>query len=263
MVDVNVSQHFRPDEQAFVESVADICSRVENEYRPIQTDFLNPREMYIFEAIANRFDSVSYRFFGGYDNAEMKRALVYPEYFEPKTTDFNIAAFLIDYPTKFATLSHGQILGTIMGSGINRNVIGDIITDGDTWQFICESEMSDFLQSQIEKIGKIKVKLKPIDVDQLVFPVDESEETGTTVSSLRLDTVISEGFNLSRHHAKELVEGKAVRLNWETIDRPDVEVSVSDVVSVRHFGRIKIKEISGLTKKGKIRIVINLLRRNK
>lgn len=263
MVELNISQHFRPEEQEFLESVEDICGRAENEYRPILTDFLNPREMYIFEAIANRFDSVSYKFFGGHQGAEMKRALVYPDYFEPTDDDFHITVFLIDYPTKFATLSHGQILGTVMGSGINRDVIGDIITDGETWQFMCEAEMGDYLQQQIEKIGKIKVKLKPIDVDQLIFPVDESEEKGASVSSLRLDAIVAEGFNISRHHAKELVEGKSVRLNWATAERPDVEVSVSDVVSVRKFGRISVRDVAGITKKGKIRIVMNILKRNK
>ncbi|EHO54063.1 YlmH family RNA-binding protein [Lentilactobacillus kisonensis] len=193
----------------------------------------------------------------------MKRAIAFPSYFEPKNDDFNITAFQIDYPSKFATLSHGQILGSIMGAGIDRDVIGDIITDGPNWQFMCESEMADYVRVQVDKVGKIKVKLKPIEPDQIIHPVDESEAVTTTVSSLRVDTLISEGFHISRHHAKELVDGGMVRINWVDSERPDLELSIQDIVSVRGFGRIVIKDILGVTKKEKIRIVINIYNRNK
>ncbi|WP_283678878.1 YlmH/Sll1252 family protein [Lentilactobacillus sp. Marseille-Q4993] len=263
MVDLNITQHFRPEETPFLESVEDMCGQAQNEYRPILTDFMNPRELYMFEAVANRFDSISYQFFGGVKSAEMKRGLIYPDYFEPKESDFQIVAYLIDYPKKFATLSHGQILGSIMGSGINRNVVGDIVTDGDDWQFVCEREMSDYLTSQLDKVGKIKVKIKPLELANLITPVDESEETTTTVASLRIDALISEGFNISRHHAKELVEQKLVKLNWAVNERPDTEIRVLDVISVRGFGRLSIKQIDGLTKKGKIRVSLDLLKRGK
>lgn len=263
MVDSNVSQHYRPDELPFLESIDSLSGRVENEYRPILTNFLNPRQLYILETIVNRYDGITFKTFGGFAEAEMKRAIAFPEYFTPTDNDFNITAFQIDYPSKFATLSHGQILGSIMGAGIDRDVIGDIITDGLNWQFMCESEMADYVHAQVDKIGKIKVKLKEIDPEQIIHPTDESEEVTTTVSSRRVDTLVSDGFHISRHHAKELVDGGQVRINWVTSDRPDLELSIKDIVSVRGFGRIVIRDILGMTKKDKIRIVIDVYNRNK
>ena len=263
MVDSNISQHYQQAELPFLESIDNLSGKVANEYRPILTDFLNPRQLYILETIVNRYEGVSFQTFGGYASAELKRAIAFPDYFVPKSDDYNITAFQIDYPSKFATLSHGQILGSIMGTGIDRDVIGDIVTDGLNWQFMCESEMADYVQAQVDRIGKIKIKLKRIQPEDIIIPVDEGEETTTTVASLRVDALVSEGFHISRHHAKELVEGGMIRINWEQAGRPDLEISIQDIISVRGFGRLVIRDIAGTTKKGKIRIVLKVYNRNK
>lgn len=262
-VDANVSQHFRPDEVPFLESIDHLSGQVENEYRPILTEFLNPRQLYILESIINRHDGIHFSTYGGYSGAELQRAIVYPEYFTPKTDDFRITAFEIDYPSKFATLAHGKILGSLMRAGIERNVVGDIITDGLKWQFMVQSEMADYVKAQVDHIGKIKVKLEDISPEGVITPVDESETLTTTVSSLRVDALISDGFHISRHHAKELVDAGDVRINWVDTTRPDFELSTKDIISVRGYGRIVIKEITGMTKKDKIRIIISVYNRNK
>lgn len=262
-VDANISQHFRSDEIPFLESIDNLSGQVENEYRPILTDFLNPRQLYILESIINRHDGIRFSTYGGYPNAELRRTIVYPEYFTPKNDDFKITIFEIDYPSKFATLAHGQILGSLMGAGIERNVIGDIITDGLRWQFMVQSEMADYVKTQVDHIGKIKVKLERVIPEQVIEPVDESEELTTTVSSMRVDALVSDGFHISRHHAKELIDGGEVRINWVATQRPDLELSTKDIVSVRGYGRIVINEIAGMTKKDKIRVIISVYNRNK
>ncbi len=263
MVDSNVSQHFRPDELPFLESIDSLSGRVENEYRPILTNFLNPRQLYILTSIINRYDGIRFSTYGGYPDAELQRAILYPDYFTPELEDFKISRFEIDYPSKFATLSHGQILGSIMGAGVQRDVVGDIITDGETWQFMVQSEMADYVDTQVDRIGKIKIKLLAISAGDLIAPIDESETVTTTVSSMRVDALVSEGFHISRHHAKELVDSGLIRVNWVETERPDLELSVKDIVSVRGYGRIVIQEIAGVTKKDKVRVVISLYNRNK
>ena len=263
MVDINIEQHFRSDEVPFLESMDSLVGRTQNEYRDMLTDFLNPRQQFILQTIVNRYDGVKLQFFGGFKDSEMKRALIYPDYFEPQQTDFQISAYTIDYPQKFATLSHGQILGSLMGSGIEREVIGDIITDGVNWQFMVKTEMADYVANQLDHIGKVKVRLKLTPLEQLLIPNQEYETVNTTVSSLRLDVLVAEGLHVSRHHAKELVESGRVKINWAENQRPDYELGVSDMISVRGFGRIILVEISGITKKDKIRVTLNLIKPNK
>lgn len=152
----NIEQHFRKEEVPFIDSCADLIDESINQYRPILTKFLNPRQVYILTTLVNRQSDLSAAFFGGYPNSEMKRGLIYPEYFEPSEDDYQVKLFEIRYPVKFSKLRHSKILGTLLGSGVERSTIGDILTDGTRWQFLCTREIADFLKMQISSIGKTR-----------------------------------------------------------------------------------------------------------
>jgi RNA-binding protein YlmH len=180
-------------------------------------------------------------------------------YYEPEVADFQITLFNIVYPVKFATLKHGQILGTLANAGVERDVFGDIVTDGTTWQFVCETEMASYFEEQIDRFGKTKVHLTAVPLSAVITPEDDWEAVTTTVSSLRADSIIKAAFNLSRHHAKELIEGAKVRLNWADLPKADYELALLDMLSVNHYGRVRLAEISGETKKARLRITLNII----
>ncbi|KRK37876.1 RNA-binding protein [Levilactobacillus parabrevis] len=259
-MDENVTQHFRPDEAPFIDAVGGWLQQVADEYRPVLTHFLNPRQVYIATTLAHRAD-VKVQFSGGHKMAEMQRALFFPDYYEPEEKDFELTLLRVDYPVKFATLHHSQILGTLLGSGIEREILGDILTDGETWQVVTESSMADYLTGQVDHIGRVKSRLVVSDFAALIQPLDEWEAESATLSSLRLDNIVGTGFHLSRHRAKELIEGNHVRVNWTETIKPDYELDVADIVSVRGFGRVRLDEIAGRTKKEKIRVTLAVLKK--
>lgn len=255
----NLKQHFRDSEAPYIEQVTGWLRQAADQYRPILTAFLNPRQVYIAETMVNQLDDVHMRAFGGYAGAELKRILFYPAYYEPETTDFQITLFNIVYPVKFATLKHGQILGTLANAGVERDVFGDIISDGDVWQFACETEMAQYFSDQIDRFGKTKVHLTAVPLANALVPQTDWESVTTTVSSLRADSIVKAAFNLSRHHAKELIEGAKVRLNWAELPKADYELALLDMLSVNHYGRVRLMEIGGETKKARLRITLNII----
>jgi len=259
-VDENVLQHFRPDEGPFIDAIGGWIQQVQDEYRPVLTHFLNPRQVYIATTLARRAD-MHVAFSGGHEHAEMQRALFYPDYYEPAEKDFEVTLMRVDYPVKFATLHHSQILGTLLGAGIEREILGDILTDGEVWQVITERSMADYLIGQVDHIGRVKSRLVTTTWDTLVAPLNEWESEGASLSSLRLDNIVGTGFHLSRHRAKELIEAGRVRLNWAETMKPDYELDVADIVSVRGFGRIRLDEVGGRTKKEKIRVTLAVLKK--
>ncbi|CAJ1227347.1 RNA-binding protein [Levilactobacillus zymae] len=259
-MDENITQHFRPEEAPFIDAVGNWLQQVQDEYRPVLTHFLNPRQVYVATTLARRAD-IPVRFSGGFAAAEMQRALFYPDYYTPEAQDFELTLLRVDYPVKFATLHHSQILGTLLGSGIEREIIGDIITDGQTWQLVTETNMADYLTGQVERIGRVKARLVTTTWDALVQREDEWEPEAATLSSLRLDSIVGTGFHLSRHRAKELIEAGRVRVNWADTEKPDYELAVADLVSVRGFGRIRLDEVGGRTKKEKIRVILAVLKK--
>lgn len=257
---MNVRQHFRPDEQAFISQIQDTIATANSQYRPVLTSFLNPRQRFILQTLVNREDNIKCQSWGGYPDAEMQRTIIFPDYFQPAKDDFKINSLGIDYPEKFAELHHRQILGSILSKGVDRDKFGDIVTDGKKWQFLVSSELQPFFDQELTQVGKIHIRIKHLGVENILQPLNEWESVDTTVSSLRLDTVISAAFNYSRNRSKGIIEHQLARVNWAINDHPDYELEVHDIISVRHGGRIKIVQTNGRNKKGNIRTKLQIIR---
>ncbi|WP_461224207.1 YlmH family RNA-binding protein [Lacticaseibacillus suihuaensis] len=255
----DLDQHFRKDEAPFIATVLDQIETATTEYRPVLTDFLDPRQAYIAETLIARSDSVKLHLFGGIAAAERRRALIAPDYFEPAPEDYALAAIEIKYPQKFAELHHSQVLGTLANSGIARAQFGDILTAAGHWQIVTTASMSEWVATNITRIGKIAVRLVPIDLGDLVTPVTDWEAASLTMSSLRLDSLVGHAFNLSRARAKHLVDTDKVRLNFAETTAPDAAISVADIVSVRGFGRVRVRALLGVTKKGKQKLDVEII----
>lgn len=255
----NVYQHFRKDEQPFIDSIQEALSIATTEYRPWLSPFLDPRQQYITEVLAASFDGVAVHQFGGVTGAERKRILLAPDYFVPEDSDYELALLQINYPQKFAELDHSHILGTLANAGVERAMFGDILNQAEVWQVVVTASMSDWVQQNVTKIGRISVRFEPVDLSAAVTPQDDWESMQTTVASLRLDAVVAHVFSISRTRAKELVEHSHVRLNFATQDRPDGELAVHDIVSVRGYGRLRVDEVLGSTKKDKLRVRFSVI----
>ncbi|AZB42854.1 RNA-binding protein [Bacillus sp. FJAT-42376] len=248
-------QHFREDERDFIEKVLGWKEYVLSSYSPKLTDFLDPREQEIVRSLIGDQKEVKAAFEGGTPQAERKRALLYPEYMEPVREDFSLTLFTIRYPSKFIKLEHRQILGALMSIGLKRSKYGDILMDQETVQLIAAEEMDDFLRLQLTEIGRTKVELRKSDFSEVIARHDEWTESSTTVSSLRLDAVLAAIYGLSRQKVQPLIQAGQVKLNWRTAEQGSIECQEGDRISVRGFGRSRVTEILGRTKKDKIRLL--------
>lgn len=256
-----VYQHFRKEEQPFIDAAQSWIIQVQDSYAPYLSDFLDPRQQFILEMLVGKKGDVKLYLDGGYEPAERKRAMLCPEYFIPASEDFELALLEIKYPVKFAQLSHGKVLGTLLGTGMDRAQFGDILSDGERWQFFMTKTVSSYVQLQVEKMGNISVRLEEKNYIDLIKSVDDWTIEHDTVSSLRIDTVISTVYNISRQRAKELVQSGKIKLNWTPFERPDFELGIMDILSIRGYGRIQIRAIEGKSKKDKWRVEFGVLRK--
>ncbi|WP_125703123.1 YlmH family RNA-binding protein [Lacticaseibacillus daqingensis] len=254
-----IYQHFRKSEAPLIAALADSIGQAATEYRPVLTDFLDPRQWYIAQTLIGAHGEVRAHAFGGYPGAERVRVLFAPDYFTPTPGDFEVAPLALKYPTKFAELTHSQVLGTLANSGIDRAQFGDIITDGARWQVFTTRTMSDWTQRNIDKIGRIGVRFEPIDLAAVVQPTNDWEPAQLTMTRVRLDSLVGHTFNISRARAKALVEAQKVQLNFAVSTAPDLAVGLADIVSVRGFGRVRVDALPGETKKGKQRVSVSVI----
>lgn len=251
----SVLQHFRKDEQPFIENAIGWIREVENLYVPKLTDFLNPRERYIVETLVNNSDLLVSKE-GAFENAERMRMLIYPNYYVPELEDYRVTVFSINYPTKFMTLDHKNVLGSLMGLGIDRSKFGDIHISDEVVQFAVTSELNDYMQVNFTAVGKSKVSISIVEnPEEMIQSKDIWIEATQIVSSMRLDAVIAALTNFSRQKAAALIKSDKVRVNWATENHASAELFEEDVLSIRGFGRFKVIAIEGRTRKDKIRLI--------
>lgn len=254
-----IYQHFRKEEMVFIDRVLEWKQRVEDTYVPVVTPFLNPREQFILQSLLSSDDTIHVFFDGRFHNAERKRAvLTVADSIEDE--EFMIEVLSIRYPTKFATLKHSAILGSILGCGIQREQVGDIVTDGHNWQVVVSQSVSGYIRDNCRKIGSVTVTLHPVLNEALLTPTNDYKVLQTTVSSMRLDAVIATAFNISRQLSKELIEQNHVTVNWKEENKTHVTVEQFDVVSVRKHGRVILSRLNGLTKNEKYKIELQVLK---
>ncbi|AJD90926.1 hypothetical protein JMA_16090 [Jeotgalibacillus malaysiensis] len=251
---MSVYQHFREEERGFIDQVMDWKLDVEMKYAPRLTAFLDPRQQHIMQSIIGSAGDIKVAFEGGASESERKRALIYPDYLSPERSDFELVLLNVGFPSKFVQLSHGDILGSLMGLGIKRETIGDILTQRDRIQLIATKEMRDFLIMNLVQAGKAKVNVSELKWEDIIQPEHQWAEKNVLVSSMRLDTVLAGAVNVSRQKAQLLILGGKVKVNFRQEEKTSFELDQGDMISVRGYGRIHVGEISGVTKKDKIRL---------
>lgn len=227
------------------------CVRISNNKNiPKFVGFLSPAEATVVSK--NVGNGPNYFFYGGYENAERRIFGVLPDYALGDFSYFPIKVLEIEYNSSF-TLSHRDILGTLMSTGVNRVTIGDIlILSGKAYVFVLE-DMADYFVNQIDKIKNIGVNIKAIEeLSSLEFvSAVKTAPVTFTVSSPRLDAVVSGLTGVARGSAEKLINDGLVFVNSFEVTKCTKKVQMGDVITVRKFGRFKITSAGSFSKKGR------------
>ena len=155
-----------------------------------------------------------------------------------------------------SALTHRDFLGSLMGMGVVREKLGDILVGPDSADLLVLDTVADFLLAGWNSAGRAKLTVTEIDPEHLHIPEACCQELRDTVSSLRLDAVVSAGLKMARGKAAELIASGRVQVNWRECTKPDKALSAGDTVSARGFGKFELTEIGGTTKKGRTAITL-------
>jgi RNA-binding protein YlmH len=77
------------------------------------------------------------------------------------------------------------------------------------------------------------------------------------VASVRLDSIISSGFRISRGIAAQYISAGKAAIDGLPCEKPDKTVPEGAKISVRGLGKIRLRTVGGQTKKGRISITID------
>lgn len=245
------------DEQTLGRHVLDLARQAWETNRPQRTDFLDPYERKIAHSVLGSIPEIGFFQQGGYKKAERVRLVIYPGFYLLETIQTSLRVLEAQGNFSFQEVRHGDYLGSILGTGLKREKIGDILVLEGGCQAIVASEVGDYLLSNWTQVGKVSITLQEIDEEQLAVEPERTKEIKGTVASLRLDAVAAEGYGTSRSKMVREIKGERVKLNWKQVSNPALAVSEGDVLSIRGRGRVVVSQVGGTTRKGRTSIVLH------
>lgn len=256
-------------EQAELEALwarlEDLCRRAERGEMAYGA-FLSPRELHYASAYLRR-KGVAFADYGGYVGAERRRLYLLPDYMETSEENISfdglLASFGMDTEIRalkiegsgYRTLTHRDFLGSMLGLGLDRGVIGDLVVDSESGKWaiaFCDRAIAKFLEQELEKVANDKVRVTP--AGEWKLPPRRFAPIHDTVASPRLDCVVAALCGISREKAREAVCGGLVEIDFESEERPDRSVDSVELISVRGYGRFRILSLRDQTRKGRIRM---------
>lgn len=212
--------------------------------------------------VANRFGLQTYSSRLMLDG-EWVRVLIAPDYYQLDWTDFEIACLELDYPRKFHTLSHSQVLGSLLHQlGMKRHYLGDIFV-GENRVWVCmDQTFAELVQREVDRVARVPVKwLVCSSQDIQVDKGATGEKKDVLVSSLRLDKLVAVAFQLSRSQASRLIEAGQVKVEHSETKQVDKLLVLNQLVSVRGYGRVRLLEERGYSRQGRLKLTIDIIRR--
>ena len=215
------------------------------------SDFLNLNEQNIVSSLKHQFPQIVMETSGGYENAERQMVAFHPD----------ALAFTWEYPIdclriepkalKFSEeLSHRDYLGALLNLGIERSKIGDLAVTDDSCLIFCHADMSDFIYKEFTRVRHTLISVVKMQLSEFHYMPERTEIKGN-VSSIRLDSVLSSAFPMSRSKLVGYIEGGKVFVNGKMITSNGYRLKENDIISVRGMGRIQYDSVISETKKGR------------
>lgn len=245
------------EDRLVLAKVLDKAGQAESRNIPAATDFLSPQQRAWAQDCLRLagIPETSYVSQGGYEGAERQILLFLPDWMEPENAESPIRCLRASF-REDEKPAHRDFLGSLMGMGIVREKVGDILVGPDSADLLVLEGVSDFLLQSWTSAGRTKLRVSAIERSNLHIPAVQRKEVRDTVSSLRLDAVAASAFGLSRGRAAELIAAGRVSLDHAACLKPDKQVGQGAVLTARGLGKAKLIEVGGLTKKGRVGIVI-------
>ncbi len=236
-------------EEDLLRRAADLAERCERTATVTSTAFLTPAEQYALTNWVRHRDGTLV-LHGGGEACERRAAFFLPFYLTAE--DFDPAEHLraVHFSAPFGAPGHRDYLGAILGLGVRREWVGDILVQDHGAYVFCLPSVAPALL-ELEQVGRTGVKAAAVELAAVPVPERKVRPVTFTVQSARLDAVVSGMFRLSRTSAAAQIRAGAVHLNYTECLRPDAPVAPGDVLSLRGAGKGSVTEVGGVSRKGR------------
>lgn len=226
------------------------------------TDFLDMYQVALVENFLRKIKFGNYQLYGGYDEAERRILIVYPEKYNEKMLEKNynkmVKIVRVQLPDEEkGKYSHRNYLGGIVKLGLKREKVGDIIVLEQGADIITVQDFADILKQQLPSLTRFEnSKITIEEIQNFQKREIKVEQVKIIVPSLRLDNFVSDLARTSRSKAVQIIEQERVFVNGQNETKASKQLKLNDIITIRGKGRFVIKEFSGTTRSGRTIVLI-------
>ncbi|WIA30376.1 hypothetical protein OEZ86_000462 [Tetradesmus obliquus] len=253
-------QWVSPENRKDVALILDQAERAAVRWEVTYTHFYSPPVVADALAVLEQMSDVTAVAWGGYPQAERCRIAMGREDVmmsakeNPSQLPDAVAALDCRGNFMFDAATHRDFLGAILGTGVVREKVGDILIQGEGGaQILVDPELVEHFEASLTKVRSVPVETRVVPLSQLRVAAPRREEISSIEASMRLDAVASAGFRMSRGKMGDLIKGGDVRVNWKPAAKASVEVKAGDVISCAGKGRLEVVAVT-TTKKEKFAV---------
>ncbi len=224
--------------------------------------FLDMYQVSLVENFLRKWKMTNYKLWGGYEEAERKLFIIYPDKYDEKMIEKNnektLKVVRIILPEEeIGKYSHRNYLGGIVKLGLKREKIGDIIVREEGADIVTLEDFADILKQQLPTLTRFeKSKITIEEITNLQKREIKVESIKIIVPSLRLDNFVSDLARTSRSKAVQIIAQERVFVNGQNETKTSKQLKLNDIITIRGKGRFLIKEFAGTTRSNRNIVVV-------
>ena len=227
------------DDKILLAQILDKVELVEKRNKIEYTNFLDLAQIELVQKFINKIKLENYISYGGFEQAERRVFVIYPEKFNSIIVEKNLSNIIqvirIKLPDELkGKYTHRDYLGAIIKLGIERKKVGDIIVDNNGADIIVDKDITKFLLENLGSLTRFsKCEITVEEIKNLRQVEIRKEEFEIIVSSLRLDNVISELARCSRNKALDIINMERVFINFQCETKKTKQIKIGDMITIR------------------------------
>ena len=251
------------EDRLLIAKLQDKIKHCKTRNKIVNTDFLNLHQKKLIQNKLNELKIKNCIFHGGFEEAENKLLILYPEKLTEEIVLNSINEIInvikIVLPNEqVGEYEHRDYLSAVMRLGLGRERIGDIIVYENEAYIVVLKENAEYIKNSLQEFTRFKKsKIEIIDVEEIKSKTPELMPIEIHVSSNRLDSIVSEIARTSRSKAEELIKNERVSINCKYEYKSSKQVNIGDIIIVRGSGKYILEEITQNQRTKRLTIILN------
>lgn len=244
------------EDKVLLSNIYDKIMLYEKINRPIYFNEFYPPN--VWKALTNISHNLGCKIgtYGVLEDSDRRVISILPPDTEDNTYEYPVCLIKINNKSAFKNLKHSDFLGALMGQGIKREKFGDLILEGQSCFVPICNDIYQYIKDNLDRVGKNPCSIEMLEINDIKVPKFNFEKKTVTVSSLRIDCVVSSLSGVSRNSSVDMIKSGMILLDYEKIVEKDTYVKLGSIVTIRGYGKFKIMESIGKTQREREKIII-------